>query len=115
MLKINGTGTGMSGRKHPDKIGLKMFCDRCKRQTWFTKKIGVEKFYFFWFPLPTNDEEQVYWQCDRCDSFIRYGDFGPKDYTLPGNKGGVLRHYDKHKKGMLRENNSLPYDEIRYG
>jgi hypothetical protein len=98
MLKINGTGDGMSGRVHPDRRIENIYCDNCKRITPFIKMLGVKRNYIFWIPLPTKEREKAYWQCDECQRFVRFGEEEAKHYSIPGDKGGVMRDLTQSEK-----------------
>ncbi len=98
MLRVNGTGNGMSGRVHPDRKVENIYCDKCKRTTPFQKMLGTKRSYFFWIPLPTQEKDVSYWQCNRCLSFIRFGEVGAKYYIIGGERGGIMRDQTETEK-----------------
>lgn len=104
MLKINGTGDGMSGRVHPDGEVKNMYCKNCKRVTPFLKKLGKKRLYILWIPLPSKEKDGVYWECDECFRFFYFGEVDAKNYDIAGNKGGTMRDLtDNEKTHNLRE------------
>jgi hypothetical protein len=74
MLTINGVGDGINGSVHPDREVKNLYCERCKEETPFIKKIGAKSNFIFWIPLPTKEKEITYWECCYCSQFIYYDD-----------------------------------------
>jgi hypothetical protein len=98
MLKINGTGSGMDGRVHPDGEVKNLFCKQCNRVTPFLKKLGKQRSYILWIPLPSKEKDRIYWECDECLGFVYFGETVNIHHTIEGNRGGTMRDLTESEK-----------------